>query len=341
MTRMRKLDVFTHVFPTRYAERMEQVAPNWKDVGKRVRGVPMLYDLDVRFRVMDQFPGYQQVLSIATPPIEAYAEPADAVALARLANDGMADLVRRFPERFPAFVASLPMNDPDAAVEEAHRAVKHLGARGVQVFSNVNGTPISAPAYRPIFEAMCEHDLPLWLHPYRGANVPDFAAETRSEYEIWWTFGWPYETSAAMARLVFDGLFDALPTVKIITHHMGAMIPFFEGRVGPGWDQLGTRTSDIDYTVVLRTLRKRPADYFHMFYADTALFGSFAGTVCGLEYFGVDHVLFASDSPFDPEKGSMYIRETIGVLDRLPLSDAQREDIYWRNAVRLLRLGDA
>lgn len=338
---MRKIDVFTHVFPTAYAERMERVAPNWKDVGKRVRGVPMLYDLDVRFRAMDQFPGYEQVLSIATPPIEAYAGPADAVDLARLANDGMADLVRRHPARFPAFVASLPMNDPDAAILEAHRAVRDLGARGVQVFSNACGVPISAPQFYPIFEALASYDLPIWLHPYRGASMPDFAAEQQSEFEIWWTFGWPYETSAAMARLVFSGLFDKLPDVKIITHHMGAMIPYFEGRVGPGWDQLGTRTSDVDLTQVLRTLKKRPADYFHMFYADTALFGSLAATICGLEYFGVDRVLFASDSPFDPEKGTMYIRETLAVIDRLPVTDRAREDLYWRNAARLLRLDGA
>lgn len=338
MMAMRKIDVFTHIFPAKYADRMSQVAPNWKDVGKRVRGVPMLYDLDVRFRVMDQFPGYEQILSIATPPLEAYAAPADAVDLARLANDGMAELVQEYPQRFPGFVASLPMNDPDAAVVEAHRAVRDLGARGVQVFSNVNGTPISAPRFLPIFEALAGYDLPLWLHPYRGADVPDFSAESRSEFEIWWTFGWPYETSAAMARLVFAGLFDALPHVKIITHHMGAMIPYFEGRVGPGWDQLGTRTSDVDYTVVLKTLKKRPADYFRMFYADTALFGSLDATVCGLRYFGADRVLFASDSPFDPEKGTMYIRDTIAVVDRLSVSETEREDIYWRNAVRLLRL---
>jgi aminocarboxymuconate-semialdehyde decarboxylase len=89
---------------------------------------------------------------------------------------------------------------------------------------------------------------------------------------------------------------------------------------------------------VLKTLRKRPIDYFRMFYGDTALFGAYEATVCGLEFFGVDHVVFASDAPFDPEKGPMYIRETIAVLDRLPLSAADRERIYWSNAARLLKL---
>ena len=112
---MRKIDVFTHILPEGYVNRMREVAPDVKDQGKRVRGVPMLVDLDVRFRVMDLFEGYQQILSIATPPVEAYASPADAADLARRANDGMAELVLRHPDRFPGFIASLPLNDPDAA----------------------------------------------------------------------------------------------------------------------------------------------------------------------------------------------------------------------------------
>jgi uncharacterized protein len=110
------------------------------------------------------------------------------------------------------------------------------------------------------------------------------------------------------------------------------------GRVGPGWDQLGARTSAGDLGAVLRKLQKRPLDYFKMFYADTALFGAYDATVCGLGFFGADHVLFASDAPFDPEKGPMYIRETIAIVDRLPLSTEEREKVYWRNAVRLLGL---
>jgi uncharacterized protein len=335
---VRKIDIFTHIYPVDFFAKLMKVAGNFKDVGKRSRGVPMLVDLDERFRVMDRFDDYQQVLSLPTPPLEVMAGPADATELARSANDGMAELVARYPQRFPAFVASLPYNDPIAAVREARRAVDTLGARGIQLFSNVLGKPISAPEFLPLFEMMAEYDLPIWLHPYRGANMADYPTEDRSQFEIWWTFGWPYETSVAMARVVFAGLFDRFPALKIITHHMGAMAPYFAGRVGPGWDQLGARTSDEDLSLVLKKLRKRPIDYFHMFYADTAVFGAYAATVCGLDFFGVDRVLFASDAPFDPEKGPMYIRETIKILDRLPISIEERERIYWRNAAALLKL---
>jgi predicted TIM-barrel fold metal-dependent hydrolase len=303
-----------------------------------MRGVPMLFDLDVRFRVMDTFEDYQQVVSLPTPPIDEFAGPQDAIALARAGNDGMAEVVARHADRFVGFVASLPLNEPDAALGELHRAVSELGARGIQIFSNVNGKPLDAPEFLPLFEAMAGYDLPIWLHPYRGPAYNDYKTEDRSKYEIWWTFGWPYDTSVAMARIVFAGLFDRFPKLKIITHHMGAMAPYFEGRVGPGWDQLGVRTSDEDLSLVLKRLKKRPLDYFRMFYADTALMGAYDATVCGLRFFGADQVVFASDAPFDPEKGPMYIRETIKIIDRLPITHEEREQIYWRNALKLLKL---
>jgi predicted TIM-barrel fold metal-dependent hydrolase len=334
-----KLDIFNHIFPAAYYKRMLEIAPRGKDMHKRVREIPCIVDLDERFRIMDQFGAdYAQVICLPSPPIEDFGRPKITNELARLANDGMAELVRRFPERFPAFIASLPMNDPKGLLREAKRAIRDLGAVGVQVFTNVLGVPLTARATMPLFELMAELDRPIWLHPARGAETPDFRGESRSHYEIWWTFGWPHETSAAMAHIVFAGLFDRFPRLKIITHHMGGMVPYFEGRVGPGWDQLGKRTSDVDYTKLLRKLRKRPIDYFRMFYADTALFGAWEATKCGLKFFGADHVLFASDAPFDPEKGSMYTRTTIEIVDRLDASPEERHAIYEGNARRLMKL---
>ncbi len=308
-----------------------------KDMGKRVRNIPLLHDLEARLRVMDGFDDYRQILSLPSPPLEAFAAPREAIELAKIGNDGLADLVRRHPDRFPAFVASLPMNDPDAAVLEAQRAIRDLGACGVQVFTNVNGVPLTAPPFLPLFDVMAGHDKPIWIHPARGAGFADYQTEASSLFEIWWTFGWPYETSVAMARIVFAGLFDRHPQLKIITHHMGGMVPYFEGRVGHGWDQLGTRTSDVDYTEVLRTLKRRPIDYFRLFYADTALFGAAAATSCGLSFFGADRVLFASDTPFEPQPG-VYIRETIDVIDRLAIPEEDRARIYSGNIAALLKL---
>ncbi len=112
---MKKLDVFNHVFPRPFYDLLTKVSPALEDMGKRVRAIPMLYDLDERFRIMDRFEDYHQVLSLASPPIEAMGPPAVALDLARAGNDGMAELVRLHPDRFPAFAASLPMAVPDAA----------------------------------------------------------------------------------------------------------------------------------------------------------------------------------------------------------------------------------
>jgi aminocarboxymuconate-semialdehyde decarboxylase len=177
------------------------------------------------------------------------------------------------------------------------------------------------------------------LHPARGAGFADYPAEKKSLYEIWWTFGWPYETSAAMQRLVFSRLFDRLPDLKIVAHHLGAMIPYFEGRIGYGLDQLGARTADEDYGALLASMPRRPYDYFKMFWADTAVFGSRAATECGLAFFGPDQVMFASDAPFDPEGGSLYIRETLRIIDTLEIPDADRRKIYQGNAERLFNRG--
>jgi predicted TIM-barrel fold metal-dependent hydrolase len=278
------------------------------------------------------------VLSITAPPLELLGDPDVSPDLARIANDEMATLVDKY-DRFVGFTASLPLNNMDATITEVHRAIKELGANGVQIFTNFNGQPLDIPELFPLYEVMNEYELPIWVHPIRPATFADYVTETKSKYEIWWTLGWPYESSVMMARLVFSGIFDKFPNLRLITHHMGGMIPYFEGRVGPGWDQLGARTSDEDLRPILQQLNMRPLDYFKkFFYADTALFGSLAGTRCGLEFFGVDQVLFASDSPFDPEKGPMYIRETIKVIDQLELTPEERAQIYQGNAEQLLKL---
>ena len=331
-----KVDVFNHIFPKPFFERLQQVTANTGAI-KRWLHIPFLHDLDVRFRMLEEFgPDYRQILSLSAPPIELINPDRQiTLDLARLANDSMAELVRQHRDRFPGFIASLPLNHPDESVEEFERAVKRLDAIGVQIFSNVNGLPLDDPRFFPLFEASVRLKAPILLHPARSAKFADYPGEPKSKYEIWWTFGWPYETSVAMQRLVFSRLFDRLPEIRIVTHHLGAMIPYFEGRIGYGLDQLGSRTADEDYEGLLKSLPKRPYDYFKMFWADTAVFGSRNATECGLKFFGTDRVVFASDAPFDPEGGSMYIRETIKVIDGLDMDEADRQRIYYGNAERL------
>jgi len=332
-----KIDLFNHFFPKLFWEEFLNSSYGLKDMGKRVSNIPTIYDLDARFRCMDEFDEYTQLISLASPPIEIFFGPEDSPRMARIGNDGMAELVAKYPDRFIGFISSLPMTDPTEAVKELNRSVTELGAKGIQLYTNVAGKPLDLPEFQPVFEEAVKLDIPIWIHPARGASFSDYATEKKSKYEIWWTFGWPYETSAAMARLVFSGLFDRFPGLKIITHHMGGMIPYFEGRVGYGWDKLGSRTTDENYEALLASMKKRPIDYFRLFLADTALFGGRAATVCGLDFFGIDNVVFASDTPFEPTPG-LYIRETIKVIESLDLTAAQKDQIYRGNAARLLKL---
>jgi len=326
------IDIYCHIYPDRYFQEMMKVSPKLGNIGKRLRSVTKLFDLNERFREMDEYGDYRQIISLPNPPIEDIADAQTGATLATIANDAMAELCRRHPDRFPSFVAAVSMTDVDSAVTEARRAVKDLGAGGIQIFTNIAGRPLDDPQFQPIFAAAAEYDLPIWLHPARTAGMTDYAAEEKSRYEMWWCFGWPYETSVAMSRLVFSGIFDRHPNLKIITHHLGGMIPYFDGRVGPGMAVLGSRTSDEDYSQVMASLKRPHLDYFRDFYADTALFGGKHGLRCGLDFFGPKHVVFATDAPLGP------IRPTVEALDRLDISPPDRRAIAVGNAEQLLNM---
>jgi predicted TIM-barrel fold metal-dependent hydrolase len=335
-----KLDIFPHIFPAEYFERMKKIAegnPALAATIMRWLHIPVLWNLEARKTMMKQFKGYQQVLTLSLPAIEFLAGPEESPALAKLANDGMAEVVAQCPDQFPVFVASLPMNNVQASLDEMDRAITRLGAKGIQVFTNVNGRPLDDPEFYPIFErCVRKYDLPIWLHPARTSKFADYPTESKSKYEIWWLFGWPYETSACMARIVFSGMLQKLPDIKIITHHLGAMAPFFDERIGLGMDQMGLRTSDEDYVTLRKKLGKRPLDYFKMFYADTSVNGSASAMRCGLDFFGADRVLFGTDCPFDPEGGPGFIRGNIKAIAKLDLPDTVERKIYYGNAMRML-----
>lgn len=334
-----KIDIFNHFLPPAYMDALRALMPDDPLVRLSERIRP-LWDLDERLRMIERWPDLRQVLSLGQPTPELVAGPADAVRLARIANDGMAAACQARPDRFPAFVASLPMNNPDAAIEEMDRAIGVLGAAGVQVMTSVNGRPLDAPEYFPIFERLAAHHRkPLWLHPYKPPTRSDYPEEAHSEYEIWVVLGWPHESSVAMARMVFAEFFDRLPDFTVITHHCGATIPYLLGRVGPMWDELGERSNNARYKAIRARMADkglRPIDYFRRFFGDTVVGGSVAGLRCGLDFFGPDRVVFASDFPFGPENGMWFLRENIAAVEGLRLPESERDGIYFRNALRLL-----
>jgi aminocarboxymuconate-semialdehyde decarboxylase len=325
------IDFFTHVVPPKYKRALSQSMP---ELDRRISGMPTLYDMDQRFRIMDNYQGLTQVLTLSLTAALVLDNPGLAVDYAKRSNDEMAELVAKYPNRFAAATASLPMTDMEAALKELDRAIIDLKLRGLQLFTPTLDKPLDSPEFLPLFARMAEHDLPIWIHPVRWMDRADYRTLKQSKYYIYHIFGWPYETTAAMVHLVFSGILDRFPGIKIIAHHCGGMVPFYEQKIVEAYEASET----IHAQEYKSALRKPPIDYFKMFYGDTALNGSAAGLMCGYKFFGADHLLFATDMPFDVEFGNRGTRKTIESVEALGLSAVEKKMVYEENAKRLLRL---
>ena len=338
-----KIDIFNHFIPQPYLDALQDRVGEHPLV-RYAASIRPLWDIEARLRMIEPWPDLQQVVALGQPMPEMIAGPEFSPELARIANDGMAQIRDRRPDRFPAFVASLPMNNVLSALAEMDRAVEKLGACGIQILTNVSGRPLDEPELFPVFERITNrYGLPIWMHPYRAPSVADYVTETESEYEIWAVLNWPHESSVAMARLVFSEMFERLPKLRIITHHCGATIPYLAGRVGPMWDEIGTRGNNARYKAIRERMAQksmRPIDYFRKFYADTVLGGATGALRCGLDFFGPDHVAFATDFPYGPESGMWFLRENMKSVDEIDIPDAQRNGIYFGNALKLMCPGD-
>lgn len=338
------IDAFCHIVPPKYEE------TRWARAGSRefAAGSPAhmqfvrtgrkapnyegLTSLDARWRMMDEFEGYRQVISLAGPPPEHIA-PEASVELATIANDELAALVRTYPDRFAGAAAAVPMNDPDAACREIERATGSLGLCAVQIFSNVTGRPLDAPEFRPVFRTLAERRVPILLHPARPRTRADYTAEPDSKYLVWQVIGWPYETSAAMMRLVFGGVMQEHPELKILAHHTGAMLPFFHGRMESMFEMFAEE-------LALETngrLTRPPMDYFRRFYGDLGAFSPGAVNVAR-DFLGADHLLFGSDAPFDATGGRSSIRASLDSVKRSACTEAEKQAIFTTNVERFFNL---
>ncbi len=330
-----RIDVAAHILPPRFFARLQELPGFY--MSKRVKGIPCLFDLAVRFRIMDTFPDYRQIISLAIPPLDRLGPAQATPDLASAVNDELAGLVAAHPDRFVGAFGGLPLNNPRASLRELERLSCDPAFAGIQIYSNVAGRPLDEPGTLEVIEEAVRRRMPIFIHPARTATeLADYAGEERSRYDLWQIFGWPYDTTIAAARLVFTGLFDRHPDAVIITHHLGGLIPYFSGRISGGYDQFGTRSEEGQVERLPVTLAHPPQWYFPKFYADTALFGAPHGVRCGLEYFPPEHVLFGSDTPFDPEGGTRYIRDTIAALDECGLPPATRRMVDEGNIRRLL-----
>lgn len=327
-----KIDCFTHVMPQNFYQRLKAAMTGPDYLSGMLDSMPELADMDRRIAIMDDLCIDQQVITLSSPPLEvAIDNPQLAAELAVIANDEIAQMAAARPDRFIP-VGIVAMNNPDAMVSEAERCLTELGMKGVVIYTSAKGKPLDLPEFKPFFDLMARQDAPIWLHPARAGNQADYVGEETSKYWIWQVFGWPYETTAAMTRLVFDGLFDRHPTIKIITHHAGAMLPFFDKRVEWVYDRPGLP----ELKQAAEKLKHKPSDYFRMFYNDTALMGSIAGMQAAYAFFGPQRLLFGTDTPFDGMGGEGFTADTLKSIEALPIPPAEREAIYSGNLLKLI-----
>jgi predicted TIM-barrel fold metal-dependent hydrolase len=325
---LEKIDIFPHILPRKYNEALlKRAKPSYHLEVNRLR--PALTDLGIRFKVMDKFEGLRQVMTLGSPPLEHGLSPKDAMELARMANDEMAELVNKYPDRFVGAAASLPLNNLNGSLREADRAIKDLKFNGVQIFSSINGEPLDRPEFLPLYEMMSQYDLPIWIHPQKEDNFPDYPDEKFSKYGLLIPLRWPYETTLAMARLVYSGVMERFPNLKFIAHHCGAMLPFFFKRVPPAI-QAGE----------VMELSKPPLEYFKKFYVDTVLGGNIPALMCGYAFFGADHMLFGSDYPYPggAERGDILLGDIIESVERMNIPEEEKAKIFSKNAKRILKL---
>jgi aminocarboxymuconate-semialdehyde decarboxylase len=316
------IDVFSHIATKKFKDTLlKKTKSNLSTLTELFENYRVLSDLDLRLRVMNRYPDVLQVLVPAIPPLETLVSAADAPDLARLNNDEMAGLVEKYPDKFISSIALLPQNNVKASMNELERVVTKLDMRGILLHSNVNGETLDLVKFKPLFAQMAEYDLPVFIYPsYLKITNPPLSKELPSAYQhffdeaVMQAIQWPAETTMAMIRLGVSGIFREYPSIKLVAHHCGGLIPFCQDRV------------------ILRD-----ADDIHKFYGDTALVDTAGPLMCGYSFFGANHLLFGTGTPLGRVHG-YGIRKTIRAIEELNIPAEDKEKIFERNALQLLRI---
>jgi len=266
------------------------------------------------------------VLTLALPPIWRGLTPDEALPLVELANDELRRVADQHPDHFIP-VGTIPFPD-DPYRAEFDRCIDELGMAGVQVFSNVDGRPIDRPEFHWWYAAAERHDVPLWLHPQHHEWY-DWIAE-RMDHRL---FGWPFDTTVALSRLVFAGVTSRYQ-FDVVTHHGGGMVPFFGDRIDMFYE---TRLAYPDnYDADLPPFEGPPSEEFSTFTADTAVDGSAAAIECARTFFGTDRVVFGTDYPFGPQRGRAKLRAAIEAVDSATLGAEEQAALYGGNLRTIL-----
>ena len=323
-----KFDLHTHFYTEEFFQSVRDLpsefsfgaSPSGQTIityrGARFFGVtPAMTNVAQRIEDMDRAGIDVEVVSLSTPNVF-FADAAHQPAVARMINDSYAELIAQHPRRFKGF-ASIPMDAPDEALIELHRAIDELKLNGVILLSNIGGKALTAPEYRAFFEEANRMKLCIFLHPMIPMNSEGFR-----EYVLGPIIGFPFDTSLAVARMCYDGMFEQLPDIRWIIGHLGGAIPYLMERMDNGFR---------DFAECRVKIEKLPSVYLKRLYYDTVSFSPYTLKMVR-DMVGADHMVMGSDYPH--LLGS--IDRAVPSIEGLPIEDDEKEKIYSRTALSIL-----
>ena len=285
-----------------------------------------LQDLgELRLRDMDESGIARQIISLTAPGVQIF-DAVEAVALARSANDQLADAVRTHPDRFAGLAAVAPQ-DPAAAARELERAVRRLGLKGAIINSHTHGEYLDEPKFWEIFEAAESLGVPIYLHPTTPspAMIPPFL-ERGLDGAI---FGFAVETGLHMLRIIVSGALDRFPKLTIVVGHLGEGIPYWLFRI----DFMHARMVAANRYASVQKLGRKPSEYIREnFYVTTSGMAWEPPILYAQSVLGVERVLYAMDYPYQ------FVPEEVQVTDHLPISEEDKRKLYQTNAERVFGL---
>jgi len=323
-----KIDVHTHYYPKVFFQMIRDTPsefsfakdPTGRTIitlnGARFFGVtPPMTDVNKRLEDMDRVGIDFEVISLSTPNIF-FADETRQPEVARILNDAYAELIAKHPKRFKGF-ASIPMDDPDAAIAELHRAIEELKLNGVVLLSNIRGRALTSAIYRPFFDEANRMKLCVFLHPMIPPNSEPFR-----EYVLGPLVGFPFDTTLAVARMCFDGMLRELPDIRWIIGHLGGAIPYLMERLDSGYQDFAECRVNID---------QPPSTFLKKLYYDTVTFSPH-NLRMARDLVGADHMVMGSDYPH--LLGS--IERSVSSIQDLAIPEYEKERIFNGTALSIL-----
>jgi aminocarboxymuconate-semialdehyde decarboxylase len=323
------IDLHNHFYPEAYMKELSK-GGGYARVEKDGQGRLLIHyegdynivvgphiDIGDRLEAMDKCGIEMQVLTLTTPSVERE-KPERGKKLAKLANDGFRETVEEHPDRFLAF-AALPLQDPKASASELERAVKELGLKGGTLMTNVDGTPLDAEGLMPVYEKAVELDVPLFIHPTSPIN-----SRAMGDYRLVPILGFGVDTTLSVLRLVFGGVLERLPGLKLIASHLGGVYPYLRGRIETGFNA---------YPECKIRISKPPSTYLKKIWMDSIIYDSDI-MMSAIAFSGAEKIVMGSDHPH--QIGDL--ANAVDRIEKLEISEDDKEKILWKNAKKLLKI---